>query len=283
MLYSDCVVFRLSAEKTDRIPRRGYIYRRNWCEAFASIAGMALLAWIIIDHVRAESVLFMKLDHCSGVSAIIFIALSVFSTSAQMQDRFFGTWQSQEGGRVFKVNISTNSMVVSDGNTNKVYRLMSGTNLLFGITLDSNGNQLQAKASWKSDEMFFYLGTNMYFLKKQQFADQPLSDSDIRRKIIGTWGVDQNDRHARTTFMTNGTSQSTNWVTGRQILNAVSYSEGAWEIKDGFLIETVTKTTNPRLDPLDTVWRAKIISLTETGMAAVNSFGNTNRGERIQK
>lgn len=108
------------------------------------------------------------------------------------------------------------------------------------------------------------------------------SDTQIRRLLIGTWGGDGNDRHARLTFAANGTSTSTNWVTGKQRLNATPYAESIWEVRGGVLVSTVTKTGDARLCPLGSVWRTRVISINETNAVGVTQVGTTNTMARIK-
>jgi hypothetical protein len=113
-------------------------------------------------------------------------------------------------------------------------------------------------------------------------TNQPPSDAEIHRTIIGTWGGDRNDRHARLTFASNGTCISTNWVTGGQVRNFVSYAESTWRVQNGVLISTITKTTDPALCPLGSVWRTRFLLINEPGMVGVTQFGNTNTVARIK-
>jgi len=98
--------------------------------------------------------------------------------SAQIQERFLGVWRSQDPREGAVLDIRTNSIVVSDHGTNTPYRVKTGTNLLFGVMLESKGRQVEAKASYKFDEMFFYLGEKMYFVKKQAPPVKPNSEPD---------------------------------------------------------------------------------------------------------
>lgn len=109
-----------------------------------------------------------------------------------------------------------------------------------------------------------------------------LSDAEIRKLLIGTWGGDRNDRHARQTFATNGTCISTNWVTGGAVKNFVSYAESTWRVQDGVLLTTITKTTDQRLCPLGSVWRTRFLLINETGMVGLTQFGTTNTVARIK-
>jgi hypothetical protein len=129
------------------------------------------------------------------------------------------------------------------------------------------------------------LGLSAYLVAIGQVSpatNQPPSDAEIRRMIIGTWGVDGNDVHGRTTFATNGTYSYTNWVTGRRIPNSSPYGKGVWRVEDGACIATATNTGNSRLDPVGIVRRTKFLFINETGMVGVTQFGNTNTMARIK-
>jgi hypothetical protein len=130
------------------------------------------------------------------------------------------------------------------------------------------------------------IGLSAHLLSLGQLApptNAPPSDADIRRMLIGTWGGDTMHKHSRTIYATNGISFSTNWVTDpNSVLNAVPYAESSWQVKDGTLISTVTKTTDPQLCPLGSVWRTKVILMNETGAVGVTSIGTTNTMARIK-
>ena len=98
--------------------------------------------------------------------------------SAQIQQRFLGVWRSKDPREAAILDIRTNSILVSDHGTNTFYRVKIGTNFLFGVILESKGHQVDAKASYKFDEMFFYLGEKMYFVKKQKSPVKPNSEPD---------------------------------------------------------------------------------------------------------
>jgi hypothetical protein len=112
-------------------------------------------------------------------TAILFtVAVCSVHTSAQIQERFLGVWRSKDPREAAILDIRTNSIFVSDRTTNTFYRVKSGTNLLFGVILESRGHQVEAKASYKFDEMFFNLGEKRYFVKKQKSPANPNSEQD---------------------------------------------------------------------------------------------------------
>ena len=101
-------------------------------------------------------------------STLILLALILASTgaSAQLQERFLGVWRSKDQHEPVSVRINTNSIVVREAGSNTIYAVRTGTNLLFGVTLQSSGHEVEATASYKFDEMFLSIGPKQYFLKK---------------------------------------------------------------------------------------------------------------------
>src|ERR1017187_433344 len=106
------------------------------------------------------------------------VAVCGVHASAQIQERFLGVWRSKEPREAVVLDIRTNSIFVSDHGTNTFYRVRTGTNLLFGVVLESSGHSVEAKASYKFDEMFFYLGEKMYFVEKQKSPVESHSEQD---------------------------------------------------------------------------------------------------------
>jgi hypothetical protein len=76
-------------------------------------------------------------------------------------------------------------------------------------------------------------------------TNEPLSDASIREKLVGTWIIDRKltkvSAKGTATFFREGTftSQATMTANGKERKVA---GEGKWEVKEGMLIETVTKS-----------------------------------------
>lgn len=115
-------------------------------------------------------------------------------------------------------------------------------------------------------------------------TNAPLIDSELRKRILGTWGAEGRCLHGRFTFAPDGTKISTNWVAGTNCnVKIVSRAEATWLIQDGFLISKTTKTTDPELAPLGRVSRTKIIRLDDTELVGLTEIGTTNVVSRIKR
>jgi hypothetical protein len=91
------------------------------------------------------------------------------------------------------------------------------------------------------------------------------SDEQIRHKILGTWILD--DDHAKTiehkpdgSFVTHEGTELT--------------AEGTWQVKDGFIVATMTNASSPN-DILE-VESNKVVSIDDYNVVVVTSQGGTN-------
>lgn len=90
------------------------------------------------------------------------------------------------------------------------------------------------------------------------------SDFDLRRSISGTWFGTNSSFSGTTTIRADRTFAT------RVTYNPPAYGpksveiDGRWQILDGYLIYTVTKTTEPEDEPVGHVDRYKIIRLNGT-------------------
>lgn len=112
-----------------------------------------------------------------------------------------------------------------------------------------------------------------------------LSDTEIRLRIVGIWIVDF--KSFNDTAMSGSTSISGDGifstiaviVKGKQKANLIY--EGVWEVKDGFLIETVNKSSNPQIVPLGKVTRDYVIRLDENEFVYRTEDGKIKTRKRI--
>jgi predicted Ser/Thr protein kinase len=91
------------------------------------------------------------------------------------------------------------------------------------------------------------------------------SDEQIRHKILGTWILD--DDHAKTiehkpdgSFVTHEGTELT--------------AEGTWQVKDGFIVATVTNASSP--NAILEVESNKVVSIDDYNVVVVTSQGGTN-------
>src|SRR5262245_43127366 len=90
---------------------------------------------------------------------LLVLMLVLVGASAQLQEPFLGVWRSKHPREPLSVRINTNSIVVRQAASNTIYAVKTGTNLLFGVILQSSGREVEAKASYKFDEMFLSIGS----------------------------------------------------------------------------------------------------------------------------
>jgi hypothetical protein len=92
----------------------------------------------------------------------------------------------------------------------------------------------------------------------------PLSDTGIRQKIVGTWIVDSHSptgssMKGTVTILSDGSLVAKLTIIRKNGEEDFGY-EGTWQVKEGFLIETVT-SSHSRLTVTGHVTRDKIIRL----------------------
>lgn len=90
----------------------------------------------------------------------------------------------------------------------------------------------------------------------------PPSDAQIIQKIVGTWLVELSGKGATLkgteTFLADGKIVSKYHITGiHGDVDVVSNS--TWQVKDGVLTETLTETSNPKMETVGTTSHRKII------------------------
>ena len=104
------------------------------------------------------------------------------------------------------------------------------------------------------------------------------SDAAIREKVVGTWIVDLQSHNG---FSIKGTATivsenkfiSTVTVTTGDRREEMGY-EGRWDVKDGFLIETITKSDS-RMAPVGMVTRDKVIRVNDQELVYLTEEGKT--------
>jgi len=93
-----------------------------------------------------------------------------------------------------------------------------------------------------------------------------LTDDEIRQKIVGTWLVDNHLPNGNSLVVTE-TVLSTNSMTTKAAFIIGEHKEeleysSTWQVKDGYLITTVTKSNSKDTTPGE-VAREKVVTLNE--------------------
>jgi len=92
-----------------------------------------------------------------------------------------------------------------------------------------------------------------------------LTDADIRQKIVGLWGInftypDGYSVYGSVTISSDGTFRGKTIIWDHEPKGSLTV-EGAWEVRDGFIIETVTNSSDPSLAEVVKVTKDAVISL----------------------
>jgi len=116
------------------------------------------------------------------------------------------------------------------------------------------------------------------------FAEDALTrDSDLQKKLTGVWIVDMrnsNGDSAKGTvdIASDGSFKTQVTVTRKTHAENIRF-EGRWEVKDGFLVETVTKSNGGRANAGD-VTRDKIIRVDDEELVYQTEDGFTRTRKR---
>jgi hypothetical protein len=109
-------------------------------------------------------------------------------------------------------------------------------------------------------------------------ADPAISDTDIRRRIIGTWIADASSPNgaymaAVVTFYTNATLAAKGVIIKGDRKEDIRY-EGTWQVEHGTIIETVTRS-NATWTPVGKITRDTIISVDDNELVFKTEGGKT--------
>jgi hypothetical protein len=85
----------------------------------------------------------------------------------------------------------------------------------------------------------------------------------LHKDIVGTWAYSTNSTQCTIVIDPDGTFSTI--ATNVDIPKEFMY-EGKWEVLDNFLITTLTKTSQPKFEPVGRIDRYQIIRLTKTEM-----------------
>jgi hypothetical protein len=122
-----------------------------------------------------------------------------------------------------------------------------------------------------------------------QETQKPLSDAEMRQKIVGTWQLNSKSAlgtlsaKGTYTIFTNGTFETKGTIVnnaGKKV--ATLNYEGEWQIQAGVFVETITKTSDPMLAPVGKVARDKIIKVDDKQRIYKRENGKTVTQERVK-
>jgi len=109
------------------------------------------------------------------------------------------------------------------------------------------------------------------------------TDAEIRQKIVGTWLVDTRLANGNSVVGTEAILVS-GVITSKATLTLGDKKEeleftGKWQVKDGYLIETVEKSNTKRI-PIGKITRDKVITLNDKTYVYETESGKTVTRER---
>ena len=110
-----------------------------------------------------------------------------------------------------------------------------------------------------------------------------LTDDEIRQKIVGTWLVNNHFSNGNSLMVTERIL-SNNSVATKATFTIGEHKEeleynATWRVKDGYLIETVTKSNSKQV-PLGKITRDKVITLNDNVYVCQTESGKTITEQR---
>jgi len=87
------------------------------------------------------------------------------------------------------------------------------------------------------------------------------NDTILRQNITGTWTYSTNSTECRIVINPSGVFSTV--ATNMNVPKEFIY-EGKWKVLDNFMIVTLTKTSQPKFEPVGRIERFQIIRLTKT-------------------
>lgn len=111
---------------------------------------------------------------------------------------------------------------------------------------------------------------------------KPNPDADMRAKLIGTWGHQDEERIQYLTLNTDGTfGGSTTWKKGfKKIFHEDTRSSGNWRLESGVVVLNFTASTDP--DKRFQVLSARIVSISPTEVIYVGENGMPRKEWRVR-
>ena len=173
--------------------------------------------------------------------------------------------------------------------------LVEGDSLMLAFNVDENGDRPRDFGSRPGSHVLFMTlrrdGEFNAAAKPPQTIALPAPpvvapavnpDADMRAKLIGTWGHQDDERIQYITLNTDGTfGGSTTWKKGfKKIFHENTRSSGNWRLEHGVVVLNFTASTDP--DKRFQVYSGRIVSLTAAEVIYVGENGAPRKEWRVR-
>lgn len=113
--------------------------------------------------------------------------------------------------------------------------------------------------------------------KAEPAVPRAMTDDELKKALIGTWGHQNDDYVMLVTLNTDGTFSSSREYKRRfgRLFNDNVRSSGTWKLQDGVVVATITASTDK--DLRNQVFSYRFRSISATDLVAVDQFGNLHR------
>jgi hypothetical protein len=135
--------------------------------------------------------------------------------------------------------------------------------------------------------LFAVLSLGLASVRAAEKGEERPSDAEIRRKLVGNWHIEVVKTNisgsSSDTFESNGTFKSAAEFSAGQPAAHISISvEGTWEVKDGVLKETVTKSSNAQFPPVGLVTKDKVLRMDDKEFVYEDERGEIHTNKRVK-
>jgi hypothetical protein len=121
------------------------------------------------------------------------------------------------------------------------------------------------------------------------FEDPPKkqTDEEINKLLVGKWIIDEGDGQKEPKIKGSVTYKKDGTVDLEATLDIAKDSfkialSGTWKVKDGAIIATVTKTSNPDLVKEGVVSKDKVVSVTDKELKYTDELGKEKSHKRMK-
>jgi hypothetical protein len=113
------------------------------------------------------------------------------------------------------------------------------------------------------------------------------SDSEIKKLLIGKWGVDENENGVKIKGVENykddGTIEAEATIDDGKNPPLKIVLSGTWKLMDGVIVSTVTKTNVPKVIPEGFVSKDTVLKISDKELTVKSEMGKEKTQKRVSE